>query len=148
MISVDNISKSFTKDKFVVIKDYSTNFKKNTLNIIHGPNGSGKSTLLRLIAGHIYPDKGHVLLDGKIIKPGQVSYVNNNERSFFWRLNVIDNLEFFLKMADKYNDFEYDLLLESFKVKDLLNKPFMSLSSGQKQKINIIRGLACNKDIL
>ena len=77
VVAIDNISLSFNYGEIIGLK---------------GHNGSGKSTLLKLIGNVISPDAGDILLPHH---KNQVAYISGNDRSFFWRLDVQENLDFF-----------------------------------------------------
>ena len=66
-----------------------------------GPNGAGKTTLLKLIGGLLLPTEGEIVVSGfntvdhNTAARRSVGFVLNEERSFFWRLSAVQNLEFF-----------------------------------------------------
>ncbi len=66
LICVDNISFEYENDEgaYIVLNDFSLNFKEGEFTAILGHNGSGKSTLAKLLNGLIIPQKGCVLVDG------------------------------------------------------------------------------------
>ena len=107
MISVNSISKkykSFSSSKRKVISnvlgDVSFEINKNDVIGLVGHNGSGKTTLLKILFNLIKEDTGEILLNEgaddykKFIKE-KASLINKNERSFFWRLSVKENINFF-----------------------------------------------------
>lgn len=61
-----NPFKKRTYEKQEVLKDINFEIKKGEFFGIVGRNGSGKSTLLKLLAGIYSPDKGHILVNGKL----------------------------------------------------------------------------------
>jgi branched-chain amino acid transport system ATP-binding protein len=65
MLSCRNLVKSFSG--FVATNDVSLDVEKGRITAIIGPNGAGKSTLFNLITGHIKPDSGEVMLEGRNI---------------------------------------------------------------------------------
>ncbi|PID68869.1 MAG: ABC transporter [Flavobacteriia bacterium] len=67
IIELHHVSKSY--DGINYIKDFSYVFKKNDRIGIVGKNGSGKTTLLNMIAGHIPPDQGKIVI-GETVKMG------------------------------------------------------------------------------
>ena len=77
--------------------------------------------------------------------------IDSNERSMFWRLSVLNNLEFFydLNLINSNNKFDkiYSAL-NSVGCLHLKDKLFMHLSSGQKQLIKIAKSLVINPKIL
>ena len=75
-----------------VLDNISLRVDPNQTIALVGRNGSGKSTLLKTICGLLVPDSGEI---SKNIKDYEVSYVSTSERSFFHRLSVIENLNFF-----------------------------------------------------
>ena len=104
MISIKNISKHYSDilnlKKTHVLKNINFEIKKNELLTIVGPNGSGKSTLLKILFNLIQQDSGEICIKNSkqnyidFIKDS-ASLINRNERSFFWRLTVKENINFF-----------------------------------------------------
>jgi len=147
-IKVRNISKKFTSYNFFnkqvneVLNEVNFNLLDNDILGLIGPNGSGKTTLLKIILNLIEPDHGSVLIANRSKK--YLAYINSNSRSFFWRLSPRDNLTFYGKLLDlSSQEINYSIskLSEDFYVQDILDLPFMKLSSGQMQIFNIIRAL-------
>ncbi|MBZ0124586.1 MAG: ATP-binding cassette domain-containing protein, partial [Roseovarius sp.] len=62
-LSVQSLRKSYKKR--VVIRDVSLEMEQGEVVALLGPNGSGKTTTFYAIAGLIYPEGGHVLIEGR-----------------------------------------------------------------------------------
>lgn len=138
-IVLAGIYKSFNKK--MVLTNFNYTFEFNNIYKITGPNGSGKTTLLKIISGIYAPDSGKI--QSNFTLKDNISYIDNNPRSFFHRLNVIDNLDYFLSL----NNHEYqrsisEELLDFFEISNLRKTLFSDLSQGQMQLISIIRGLS------
>ena len=98
MLEVRNLKKSFSG--FVATNDVSFTVDKQQIFAIIGPNGAGKSTLFNLITGHLVPDTGTVVLEGrditgvaphKICKMGMArSFQRTN---IFSKLTVYENIQ-------------------------------------------------------
>ena len=65
-----------------------------------GPNGAGKTTTIKMLAGLIYTDAGQVRIDGRdplhdtgVLR--DVGAVLEGNRNIYWRLNPLENLEYF-----------------------------------------------------
>ncbi len=139
------INKSFRKKQ--VLKNFSYTFELNEIYKIMGPNGSGKTTLLKIIKGIYLPDSGTIKASFELKE--NISYVDNNPRSFFHRLTVSENLEYFLSLNKP--DFQFVLveeLMDFFEILNLRKKLFSDLSQGQMQLISIIRGLANKSKVI
>tara|TARA_A100001011_G_C14156053_1_gene776134 strand:- start:372 stop:1082 length:711 start_codon:yes stop_codon:yes gene_type:complete len=159
MLKVSQLSKSFTKpslgflnterSKKIILKDLSFIAKEGDCIALLGKNGCGKTTLLKLISGLLTLDKGSITNNfDKPLDFSQISMVNSNDRSFFWRLSVKENLKFFCSLSsrDSLKKIEHTLiLLDLF---DKIDLPFMSLSYGERKKISIARALLSNSKIL
>ena len=151
LIEVNNISKKFDLPKFKlssrensfvsVIDNFSMDVDLNDFICLVGNNGSGKTTLLKILADLIIQDEGSIGRNGKI------SFVSTNERSFFWRLSVKENLRFFSSLANNKISILDDDLINILGINKFLEKRFMNLSSGQKKKVMIARSLISEADI-
>jgi ribose transport system ATP-binding protein len=67
MLNAHGLSKAY--GSFLALDDVSFEVPRNRVVGIVGENGAGKSTLFNLISGIAAPDRGHVELDGRIIRP-------------------------------------------------------------------------------
>ena len=65
MLEVREVSKSF--GGFTAVDRVSLGVERGAIAAVIGPNGAGKSTFFNLITGHLRPDNGTVILDGKDI---------------------------------------------------------------------------------
>ncbi len=119
---------------------------------IVGPSGCGKSTLLHLIAGLDRPSAGEVLLDGRAVShPGTDRILIFQELGLFPWLNVLENVEFGLRMAGtpkrqrKTRAQEYLRLVHLSK----FEKSYVhQLSGGMRQRVALARALATEPDVL
>lgn len=172
MIELQNVSMSYPEPKRY--KDYISHpFRKNgsrsallDINLkiskgesmaFLGPNGAGKTTLLKLVGGLLYPTDGRVILDDYDTNKdnhyvrGKVGYVLNEERSFYWRLTGVQNLEFFGALDNIYGPELQARIHELLNVVGLEssgNVRVSNFSSGMRQRLAIARGLLSDPDIL
>ena len=160
MILVNNISKNYKKlfsrnnDNINVLKNISFKINKGDIVGLVGHNGSGKTTLLKILFNLIKEDQGAIFLnDGvdsyyEFIKE-KASLINKNDRSFFWRLSVKENIDFFNNLLKKPSSNKLiEEKIEFLDVNHLMLKNFGSLSSGEKTKILILRGLLKNPRLI
>lgn len=122
-----------------------------------GPNGAGKTTLLKLIGGLLVPTEGEIVVNGfntvdhNTAARRSVGFVFNEERSFFWRLSAVQNLEFFgaidnLQGADLHNRIRE--LLHLVGLEASADKLVGEFSSGMKQRLALARGLIAEPQVL
>jgi len=98
MLELSGLTKSFAG--FVAVSNVSFTVETRQIAAVIGPNGAGKSTLFNLITGHLQPDTGTVVLDGRDItgvQPHKICGLGLG-RSFqrtniFPRLSVFENLQ-------------------------------------------------------
>ncbi len=146
MIELKSISKKFIANIF---EDFSYTFKKNNIYFLSGINGSGKTTLLKLIKGIYLCDRGEIIFDYNLKQKNDVAFIDGNFRTFFHRLTVYQNLQYFHSLQSKNNCSEsIDNLLSLFNVSILRDKVFSSLSQGQMQLVSIIRGFSSNPKVI
>ncbi len=126
------------------VKDVSFAVKSGEFLSIIGPSGSGKSTLLKIIAG-LTKGRGEIKNEAK-----SLAMVFQNFALFPW-LNVLENVEFGLKLADRPKSEVRARALE--KINDVgltqfLNKYPHELSGGMRQRVGLARALAVSPDLL
>ena len=160
MILVNNISKSYKRlfnnndNTNNVINNVSFKINKGDIIGLVGHNGSGKSTLLKILFNLIKQDNGNIILEDdscsyKEFISSSASLINRNDRSFFWRLTVEENINFFNGLHK--NSISRDDIFKKvdfLKVGNLMKKKYGSLSSGEKTKVLILRGLIKDPDLV
>ena len=159
MLKVSQLTKSYTKpslgffnaekSKKIILKDLSFSAKEGDCIALLGKNGCGKTTLLKLISGVLTLDKGSITNNFDVpLDFSQISMVNSNDRSFFWRLSVKENLKFFCSLTNKNSTKKIKETLILLDIFDKIDFPFMSLSYGERKKISIARALLNDSKIL
>lgn len=115
-----------------------------------GQNGAGKTTLVRMLTTLLLPTDGSAHIDGIDVARDprsvrrRVGLVNGDERSFYWRLTGRQNLEFFAALRHVppgAASAAIDRLGSRLAMADHLDRPFGTLSTGQRQALAIMRGL-------
>ena len=118
-----------------------------------GLNGAGKTTLLRLLSGLLAPTRGEVRVGestGEALR-GRAGYVFADERSFSLRLSVRENLAFFGALhglSRKAALLRGDGLLERVGLSQHGRREMRELSTGQRQRAAIARGLLSMPEVL
>lgn len=139
------------------LRGVSLEVRAGELVALLGPNGAGKTTLLKILAALVSPDAGAIFIDGidATHRPewlrSQVGYVLTEERSFYWRLTVQDNLRFFAALEGLHGRAatrRIETLAVYLALDTLLTREFSDLSSGQKQRVAIARGLLSDPPIV
>ena len=140
MISIENVSKSFTKGKNVV-DDLNLEVRDGEIFGFLGPNGAGKTTTLRMINGILRPDSGRITIDGYDIEKDameakrRLGFVSDNPDQFL-NLKGIEYLNFMADIYQVENRFEIiDRLTKLFEINDVLNNRLNSYSYGMRQKV-------------
>jgi ABC-2 type transport system ATP-binding protein len=135
----------------------SISVRKGDRIAVLGPNGAGKTTLLKLTGGLLTPSEGEVVVNGfNTLHQNNharkaVGFVMNEERSFFWRMSGIQNLEFFgaldnLRGADLHQRIQE--LINLVGLTEAVDTPISSYSSGMKQRLALARGLMSDPEVL
>ena len=151
LIECKNITIGYN-DK-IVMKNLNFNVKANSYLCIIGSNGSGKSTLLKSILGLIKLKKGQIKLNGLTNKEiGYLPQINENIADFpATGLEIIASgllnqkkLSFYTKKdKEKINN-----IINILKIKKIVNKSFMDMSGGERQKILLARALVATNKVL
>ena len=142
-----------------VVNDVSFEVNKGEVVGLLGPNGAGKTTTFYMIVGLVKADQGSVFLENKNSNETiDVTKMPMNERaklglgylpqeaSIFRKLTVEDNIKLVLEMNDKLNKQEkkdmLESLLDEFGIKKLREYGAVSLSGGERRRVEIARALA------
>jgi NitT/TauT family transport system ATP-binding protein len=117
-----------------------------------GPSGCGKSTLLNILAGLDMPTAGEVVLNGRSVREtGPDRIMVFQENALFPWLNVIENVEFGLRMAgvEKKKRSEIAMhYLDMMQLTKFAQAFTYQLSGGMKQRVAIARALVMDPEVL
>lgn len=158
-IRVDGLRKTFGDgdDSVVAVDDVSFQIERGSLVGLLGPNGAGKTTTIKSLLGLVVPDAGTVEIDGADVhdRPtvayGNVGAILEGARNVYWRLTVMENLEFFAGIGGVDPGqlrSRHDALLEQFDLVDRADTPVKDLSRGMKQKVSLASTLARDVDVV
>jgi len=153
ILSVQDISKSYKLRK--VVKSLSLEIKSGEVVGLLGPNGAGKTTAFYMIVGLIAADGGNILLDGKDLtaKPMHqrsklgLGYLPQ-EASIFRKLTVEQNILAILEVRKDLDragrEKELETLLDELHVGHVRSSLGISLSGGERRRVEIARALAAD----
>jgi len=161
LIEVKEIVKTYKKrksnEKILAVDHVSFQVKRGEVLGLLGPNGAGKTTTIKTICGLLSPDSGTVLINGIDIRKKRlkalhhISAVLEGNRNLYWRLSVLENLEYFAgnrgfsrkemrPLIEKY--------LHHFRLEQKRNELVNRLSRGMQQKLAIAVALLAGTDAI
>ncbi|AWH77493.1 ABC transporter ATP-binding protein [Clostridioides difficile] len=150
MITVDDLSFSYTDRDFL----QNINFEVGKGEILGflGPSGAGKSTLQKILIGMITNYGGSVIVNGVESKRHSNKFYENigvdfEFPSLYEKLTAIENLKYFGSLYSK-KLLSIDELLKSVGLENEANKRVSEYSKGMKSRLNFIKALLHNPDIL
>ncbi len=144
-----------TYKKRNVVQDVSLSVSSGSIVGLLGPNGAGKTTSFYMITGIVSIDNGQVMLDDQDITTlpmherarAGLGYLPQ-ENSIFRKLTVYENIMGVLELIPNMSKIErknkVNELLEEFSVGHLSKSLGMSLSGGERRRVEIARALASN----
>ena len=149
---INSISKSYNNKK--VVNKVSMELRKGEAVGLLGPNGAGKTTCFYIIAGLIGSDSGKIFLDETSINhlPMHlrarigIGYLPQ-ESSIFKGLTVEQNILSILEVQNYTNNQKYQILeelLAEFNINKIRNSYGITLSGGERRRVEIARALATN----
>ncbi|CEN76553.1 aliphatic sulfonate ABC transporter ATP-binding protein [[Clostridium] sordellii] len=153
-LKIEHVSKTFINNKVEnkVLENINLDIKEGEFVSLLGPSGCGKTTLLTIIGGFQSCEEGQVLLNDKVVdKPGiDRAFVFQNYALFPWK-TVKANVEFPMKQRKLSKEEREKKLEELLEISDLKGREKMyphQLSGGMKQRVAVIRALACSPQVL
>ncbi len=152
-----NLSKSYKKRP--IIRDVSLSVESGAIVGLLGPNGAGKTTCFYMIVGLITQDGGEVFIGEENItnlpmhgraKKG-IGYLPQ-EASIFRKMSVENNILAILETRDDLDDVQRknktNELLEEFHLTHIRNSVGLSLSGGERRRVEIARALATEPNFI
>lgn len=156
-ISVQNITKKFAskrkaEEPALVLNDVSFDVAEGEFVSLLGPSGCGKTTTLTIIAGFQKPTSGRIVVNGKEAqKPGpDRAFMFQNYALFPW-LKVGENIEYpmkKMKVPKAERQKKLKELLEMAQLTDYERHYIHELSGGMKQRVALLRAIACSPEVL
>ncbi len=159
IVRVDHLSKTFTAygREVRAVRDVSFAVEAGELFGLFGSNGAGKSTLVRMLSTLLLPTGGAATVNGfdvvrdELSVRASIGLVAGDERSFYGRLTCRQNLSFYAALQNVPRSqarLRVDRALDLFGLLPKAGAPFQSLSTGQKQRLNMARALVHDPPIL
>ena len=141
-----------------VVNQVSIYIEKGEVVGLLGPNGAGKTTTFYMITGMINPSSGSVYLNSRDITAMPmykrarigVGYLSQ-EPSVFTKLSVEDNLKLVLELSGYSKEKQNDLLeelLSDFSIGHIRSSISMTLSGGERRRVEIARALIMQPDFI
>lgn len=137
-MKLEHVTKYYNNsiEKVNIFNDVTIELPNYGFVLFIGESGVGKTTLFSMISNK---DRDY---EGIIENAGNIEYLNQ-KIDLFENLTVIENLKIVCKDIHKIHD-----LLHEFNVYELMKKKVKKLSNGEKRRIQIIRSLLMNPDLL
>ncbi len=155
LLEVKGIHASY--GKFEILKGVDLHVEKGEIVSMIGPNGAGKSTVFKTIFGFLTPLKGRVIFKGgdigglpphEVIRKG-ISY-NFQRSSVFPNMTVKENMDMGAYIRNDTEEIKRDIeeLNNMFPIlKERKNEMAKNLSGGQRQMVEMARGLLLHPDL-
>lgn len=156
-IVCSNLKKSVGRR--VILDGLNLKAARGEIVALLGPNGAGKTTSFAMLCGLTKPDSGSIFLDGEDItnlpmyKRARLGlgYLPQEE-SIFRGLNVEDNINAVLEMNPSMSEKErrnfLNKLLDDLALKKVRKSPAVSVSGGERRKLEIARALAAHPSFI
>ena len=153
---VENLRKSYKSR--TVVQDISLQINSGEVVGLLGPNGAGKTTSFYMMVGLVPLDAGRILLNGKDLSRLPIhsrarmglAYLPQ-EPSIFRKLTVTENILAVLELQDLSEDDmhkQLESLLQELHIVHIRNNAAVSLSGGERRRVEIARCLATNPSFI
>ena len=147
---VQNLRKKYKAR--TVVHDISLNVQSGEVVGLLGPNGAGKTTSFYMIVGLVPSDAGHIILNEKDISRLPIHQRSNmglsylpQEPSIFRKMTVSENILAILELKELSNEARekrLEELLNELHITHIRNNLAVSLSGGERRRVEIARCLA------
>ncbi|MFK4752147.1 LPS export ABC transporter ATP-binding protein [Oceanobacter antarcticus] len=156
-LRAEHLAKSYSGRE--VVKDVSLAVSSGQIVGLLGPNGAGKTTCFYMIVNLVQADKGRVKIDDDDIShlpmhgraQKGIGYLPQ-EASIFRKLSVEDNimaiLETRTELQKQQRQQQLEQLLDEFHIQHIRSSLGMSLSGGERRRVEIARALAAEPSFI
>jgi lipopolysaccharide export system ATP-binding protein len=157
LLQAEGLKKAYRKRQ--ILRGVSLSVSAGEVVGLLGPNGAGKTTCFYMVVGLVAPDDGRILLDGEDITAAPmhvrarlgVGYLPQ-EASVFRKLSVEDNIRAILELRTeldpKSRHDELEQLLQELQIEHIRDSDGISLSGGERRRVEIARALAANPQFI
>jgi len=151
MFKVEDLRFTYPKNKEETIKGISFEIKKGEIFGFLGPSGAGKSTTQKILIKLLDKYQGAIYYNSRNILELKDDFYESIGVSFempihFSKMTAMENIEFFLKLYKKQADIE--ALMRRVGLWEDRDKMVSEYSKGMKIRLNIVRALLNNPDML
>jgi ABC-2 type transport system ATP-binding protein len=146
-----------SKEPLVALDDVTVRVDQGELFGLLGPNGAGKTTLIKILSTLLLPTSGKarvlgydVVTQAQSIRP-RINMVSGGETSGYGLLTIRENLWMFSQfygVPSAEAKRRIDELVAIFGLKDKADAKVRTISTGQRQKMNVARGFVTNPDLI
>jgi len=148
ILNIKNLKKIYhtKQNEILAVENFSYSLKEGEFVSIVGPSGCGKSTILSILCGLLDKSDGEIEMNPNI----KLGYMLQNDSLFDFRTileNCLLGLEIKHQLTEENKKYVINLL-ETYGLKDFINSYPENLSGGMRQRVALIRTLACKPDIL
>lgn len=155
-LKAENLAKRY-KSRWVV-KDISLSVKSGEIVGLLGPNGAGKTTAFYMMVGLVNANRGNIFLNQENVTAKAIhkrarlgiGYLPQ-EASIFRKMSTEDNILAILELQDLTEDERYqrlEFLLDEFHIQHIRKSLGMSLSGGERRRVEIARALAASPQFI
>jgi ABC-2 type transport system ATP-binding protein len=161
ILKIENLVKTYKpfflskKAPMQAVKNVSFGIGEGEIYALLGPNGAGKSTIIKMIAGLVKPTSGKITFKGQEISKNtaykNLSAVLEGTRNVYWRLNPLENLNYFANLRGVSSteiSTKTESLLKDLEIDAKKKNQSQHLSRGMLQKLALAVSLITDPDIL
>lgn len=145
------------RKELVALQDVNIQIEQGELFGLLGPNGAGKTTLIKILVTLLAPTSGRARVAGfdvantpQLVRP-RINMVSGGESSGYGLLTVRENLWMFAQfygLSSQEANQRIKELLEMVGMSDRIQTKSSDLSTGLRQKMNIVRGFLTDPEVL
>ncbi|NRA54567.1 MAG: LPS export ABC transporter ATP-binding protein [Gammaproteobacteria bacterium] len=156
-LTAQNLAKRYGSRQ--VVTDVSLEVAQGQIVGLLGPNGAGKTTTFYMVVGLVPTDNGKITIDQQDItmmpmhlraRQG-IGYLPQ-ESSIFRKLSVVDNIMAILQtrksLSKQQRLDKLESLLQEFRIEHIRDNLGMSLSGGERRRVEIARALAADPEFI